>query len=117
MQKNPDELNKGQGDLPPANHPVGPIVDADIYQRLVKEVRDYAIFMLDQKGFIQTWNAGAERLKGYTPEEIVGRHFSCFYPAEDIRAERFKRTDSTSARSNVILIFGLDQFFISRTSF
>jgi PAS domain S-box-containing protein len=88
MQKNPDELNKRQVDLPPAIHPVGPVVDAEIYQRLVKEVRDYAIFMLDQKGFIQTWNVGAERLKGYKPEEIVGRHFSCFYPAEDIRAEK-----------------------------
>jgi PAS domain S-box-containing protein len=65
-----------------------PIIDAEIYQRLVKEVRDYAIFMLDRKGFIRTWNTGAERLKGYLPEEILGRHFSCFYPEEDIEARK-----------------------------
>jgi PAS domain S-box-containing protein len=96
MQKNPDELNQRQGDLSPSIHPVGPVVDAEIYQRLVKEVRDYAIFMLDQKGFIRTWNAGAERLKGYTPDEIVGRHFSCFYPAEDLRAEKPDRELETA---------------------
>jgi len=50
--------------------------DDEIYERLVKEVRDYAIFMLDQNGFVRTWNAGAERLKGYKPAEIIGRHFS-----------------------------------------
>ncbi|WP_248353688.1 PAS domain-containing sensor histidine kinase [Anaeromyxobacter oryzae] len=46
-------------------------------------VRDYAIFMLDPKGYIVTWNLGAERIKGYTESEIVGSHFSVFYPAED----------------------------------
>lgn len=47
-------------------------------------VRDYAIFMLDADGYVQSWNAGAERIKGYTPEEIIGKHFSIFYPAEDL---------------------------------
>ena len=60
----------------------------EIYERLVKEVRDYAIFMLDPTGVVRTWNAGAERLKGYKPEEIIGRHFSTFYPEEDIRANK-----------------------------
>jgi PAS domain S-box-containing protein len=46
-------------------------------------VRDYAIFMLDPAGHILTWNAGAHRLKGYRPEEIIGRHFSTFYTADD----------------------------------
>ncbi len=52
------------------------------FRLLVAGVRDYAIFMLDPDGYILTWNAGAERLKGYQPEEIIGRHFSTFYPPE-----------------------------------
>ncbi len=50
---------------------------------LVEGVKDYAIFMLDTKGNVLSWNAGAERIKGYRPEEIIGRHFSCFYSEED----------------------------------
>jgi PAS domain S-box-containing protein len=53
---------------------------------MVKSVRDYAIFMLDPKGFITTWNSGAELIKGYRPEEIIGRHFSCFYSPEEVRS-------------------------------
>jgi len=53
------------------------------YRRLVTSVRDYAIFMLDPAGHILSWNAGAKHLKGYDPEEIIGRHFSVFYMAED----------------------------------
>src|ERR1051325_1274867 len=69
-------------------NPDAPMTEAEIYQRLVKDVRDYAIFMLDQNGFIRTWNAGAERLKGWKPEEIIGRHFSVFYPEDDIRGKK-----------------------------
>src|SRR5688572_10223013 len=54
------------------------------FRLLVETVRDYAIFMLDPRGYIQTWNAGAERLKGYTASEIIGTHFSAFYTAVDI---------------------------------
>ncbi|TML08523.1 MAG: PAS domain S-box protein [Actinobacteria bacterium] len=53
------------------------------YRRLVKSVRDYAIFMLDPAGHILSWNAGAQHLKGYEAEEIIGRHFSIFYSPED----------------------------------
>ncbi len=53
------------------------------FRLLVQSVVDYAIFMLDTTGHIISWNAGAERIKGYRPEEIIGRHFSVFYPAED----------------------------------
>src|SRR5262249_18375227 len=53
------------------------------FRLLVESVRDYAIFELDPKGFVTTWNAGAERIKGYKASEIIGRHFSCFYPKED----------------------------------
>jgi diguanylate cyclase (GGDEF)-like protein/PAS domain S-box-containing protein len=54
-----------------------------IYRRLVQSITDYAIYMLDLDGVITTWNAGAQRAKGYTAGEITGRHFSCFYSVED----------------------------------
>jgi PAS domain S-box-containing protein len=50
------------------------------FQLLVESVKDYAIFMLDPSGHIATWNAGAERIKGYRASEILGKHFSVFYP-------------------------------------
>ena len=53
------------------------------FRLLVEGVKDYAIFMLSPQGHIVSWNAGAERLKGYTAEEAIGRHFSCFYTDED----------------------------------
>ena len=53
------------------------------FRRLVTSVRDYAIFMLDPGGHILSWNAGARQLKGYLPEEIIGRHFSTFYTDAD----------------------------------
>src|SRR5690242_6663210 len=52
------------------------------FRELVGAVEEYAIFLLDAKGDIQSWNAGAERIKGYQAQEIVGRHFSVFYPPE-----------------------------------
>ncbi|MFB2974040.1 PAS domain S-box protein [Aerosakkonema sp. BLCC-F183] len=54
------------------------------FQLLVQSVKDYAIFMLDRNGYVITWNEGAEKIKGYKPEEIIGQHFSRFYPQEDI---------------------------------
>jgi PAS domain S-box-containing protein len=59
---------------------------AELYRLLVATVRDYAIFALDATGHVLTWNAGAEHLKGYKAHEIIGRHFSVFYPPEDIAA-------------------------------
>lgn len=53
------------------------------FRLLVDQVQDYAIFMLDPEGNISSWNAGAERIKGYTRAEIIGRHFSRFYTPED----------------------------------
>ena len=57
-------------------------VDPSIYERVVQQTKDYAVFVLDPEGRILTWNLGAERIKGYAPEEIVGRHFSVFYTRE-----------------------------------
>jgi len=56
------------------------------FQILVQGVTDYAIFMLDPEGRVTTWNPGAQRIKGYSADEIVGRHFSRFYTEEDRRA-------------------------------
>ena len=70
------------------------LVDALIFKLAVQQVKDYALFVLDPAGRIMTWNLGAQRIKGYAPEEIIGRHFSVFYtpdavargwPAEELR--------------------------------
>lgn len=56
------------------------------FRLLVQSVTDYAIYMLDRGGHVANWNAGAQRIKGYTRAEVVGRHFSCFYTEEDRNA-------------------------------
>ena len=55
------------------------------FRLMVESVTDYAIVMLDPEGHVVSWNAGAEHIKGYTAEEIIGQHFSRFYPQEDIK--------------------------------
>jgi PAS domain S-box-containing protein len=57
---------------------------SEIFRVLVDSVRDYAIFVLDPEGRVLTWNQGAQALKGYSKEEIIGKHFSTFYPPEAI---------------------------------
>jgi len=64
------------------------ITTTELYRLLVESVRDYAIFALDPNGYIVSWNPGAERFKGYTAPEIVGKHFSVFYPPEDLAARK-----------------------------
>jgi PAS domain S-box-containing protein len=61
-------------------------VAAEQFRLLVERVSDYAIFLLDPEGRVASWNAGAERIKGYQAAEILGRHFSTFYPPEDAAA-------------------------------
>ena len=56
------------------------------FRLTVTEVNDYAILMLDPEGYVVSWNAGAERIKGYKPDEILHLHFSIFFPSEDIAA-------------------------------
>jgi PAS domain S-box-containing protein len=56
------------------------------FRLIVENVKDYAILMLDPEGRVVSWNEGAQRIKGYSAEEIIGRHFSCFYPPEDVAA-------------------------------
>ncbi len=92
------------------------------FRLLVEGIADYAIFMLDAEGFVSSWNRGAERIKGYLAEEIIGQHYSCFYGDEDLRkgkpamalrkataAGRFEedgwrvRKDGSRFQANVIL--------------
>jgi PAS domain S-box-containing protein len=73
-----------------------PDVGADLFRRLVTSVRDYAIFALDATGHIMTWNEGAQHIKGYAPNEIIGKHFSVFYPPERV-AEGFPDYELRSA--------------------
>jgi PAS domain S-box-containing protein len=68
------------GDLP--RNP-GSDQGGGLYRLLVESVRDYAIFALDTTGHVLSWNPGAERFKGYKAHEIIGKHFSVFYPEED----------------------------------
>ena len=64
--------------------PTTPARDGNQFAQLVAGVQDYAIFLLDTEGRVRTWNAGAQRAKGYTAEEIIGKHFSTFYSREDV---------------------------------
>ncbi len=69
------------------------------FQTLIDSVVDYAIYILDPAGIVRSWNAGAERIKGYTAEEILGQHFSRFYPQADI--ERGKPRYQLEVAANV----------------
>src|SRR3954470_9756571 len=56
------------------------VTDDALFRRLIESVREYAIFLLDPSGHVLTWNPGAQRIKGYTANEIIGQHFGRFYP-------------------------------------
>jgi len=95
----PDD--SGSGVRPPLGHrgaglPGGQQEPNELYRLLVANVRDYAIFALDLNGVILSWNAGAERIKGYTADEIIGKHFSIFYP-HDLVAEGFPEFELRTA--------------------
>jgi PAS domain S-box-containing protein len=70
----------------------------EMFRLLVASVRDYAIFMLDPSGHVATWNLGAERIKGYLATEIIGRHFSVFYPEDDVVAGKCELELEVAAR-------------------
>jgi PAS domain S-box-containing protein len=59
--------------------------DSGLFQLMVDRVQDYAIFLLDPRGYVISWNTGARRIKQYGPQEIIGKHFSVFYTPEDIQ--------------------------------
>lgn len=69
------------------------------FRLLVESVQDYAIFRLDKRGVVSSWNRGAQRIKGYSVEEIVGRHFSIFYPESALAAGRPEHGLQTARRN------------------
>jgi PAS domain S-box-containing protein len=68
------------------------------FRLLVQGVTDYAIYMMDENGYVSSWNAGAERIKGYSADEIVGQHFSRFFQDEDLETGLPKRALETARR-------------------
>src|ERR1700755_583641 len=74
------------GALDPLNKPesrLDGLADARRLQQLIDAIVDYAIYMIDVDGTVRSWNSGAERLKGYSADEIIGKPFSSFYSLED----------------------------------
>ncbi len=84
----------GRLDLHGRNH----VTSDALFRILVESVEDYAIFMLDTTGHVATWNAGAQRSKGYAAAEIIGRHFSVFYPQVDVIAGKCEHELAEAAR-------------------
>jgi len=80
---------------------------AEQFHILVDSVEEYAIYLLDPNGNVVTWNTGAQKIKGYTAEEIVGKNFACFYTAEDVAAEKPQRNLREAARRGNIRDQGL----------
>jgi len=76
----------------------GPISE-EPFKLLVQSILDYAIYLLDPNGFVTSWNAGAERIKGFQADEIVGQHFSKFYTEEDRKAGMPERVLETARRA------------------
>ncbi|HSE60842.1 MAG TPA: PAS domain-containing sensor histidine kinase [Candidatus Saccharimonadales bacterium] len=76
------------------------IEQSEFYKLLVNSIQDYAIFLLDTGGNVASWNLGAQKLKGYTPQDIIGSHFSIFYTAED------KKTDKPGRELALCNIYG-----------
>jgi PAS domain S-box-containing protein len=69
------------------------------FRLMVESVRDYAIFMLDPEGRVQSWNAGAQAIKGYSAHEVLGKHFSIFYTADDIASGKPARALEQALRT------------------
>jgi PAS domain S-box-containing protein len=74
LQKHAEKLSRTLEDLKKSE---------ERYHRMVAKVQDYAIILLSKEGIIENWNAGAEKIKGYTEQEVIGQHFRLFYPPED----------------------------------
>src|SRR5205809_2938076 len=80
---------------------------AEQFHILVDSVEEYAIYMLDPNGNVVTWNPGAQKIKGYTAQEIVGKNFACFYTAEDVAGGKPQRNLREAARRGHIRDQGL----------
>jgi PAS domain S-box-containing protein len=84
MDEVPTTADRQQGTKAP-EHALKLRQSEERFRLLVEAVQDYAIFMLDPAGYVVSWNNGAQRIKGYQGAEIIGKHFSCLYPPEDLK--------------------------------
>lgn len=75
---------------PPSGENIA-VSDASRFRLLIESVKDYAIFILDPDGCVATWNEGAQRINGYAAHEIIGKHFSAFYPTEEVASGKCER--------------------------
>jgi PAS domain S-box-containing protein len=80
---------------------------AEQFHILVDSVEEYALYMLDPNGNVVTWNTGAQKIKGYAAEDIIGKNFACFYIAEDVAADKPQRNLREAARRGHIRDQGL----------
>ena len=90
----------------PSAHSISQQTDEQFHM-LVDSVEEYAIYMLDPIGNVVTWNSGAQKIKQYTAEEIIGKNFACFYTAEDVAAEKPQRNLRDATRKGHIRDQGL----------
>ena len=95
MSTRTEELSKQSGN---GIRELSPEGGQELLQILVDSVKEYAILTLDPKGYITTWTPASERLKGYKAEEIIGKHFSMFYPKEEVDTGRCDRNLEAAAR-------------------
>jgi PAS domain S-box-containing protein len=93
--RGPGPVEDSPSTIPPSPHvattsttPVPSDAQPDLYHLLVEQIKDYAIFLLDNEGYVRSWNEGARRINGYEPDEIIGKHFSIFYPRQDLEGEK-----------------------------
>src|SRR5207247_6210187 len=80
---------------------------AEQFHILVDSVEEYAIYLLDSSGNVVTWNTGAQKIKGYTAEEIIGKNFACFYTAEDVAGDKPQRNLHEASQRGHIRAQGL----------
>ncbi|MBC8066936.1 MAG: PAS domain-containing sensor histidine kinase, partial [Deltaproteobacteria bacterium] len=85
------------GDAPTATHPGEDPASPQLYRELLESISEHAIFMLDREGRVATWNRGAELIKGYRADEIIGRPLATFYTADDLAAGLPARLLATAA--------------------
>src|SRR5512146_1008148 len=83
---------------PNAHDTSTPNLTEETYRLLVESVKDYAIIMVDPHGIVSSWNEGARQIKGYTADEIIGKHLSIFYTPEDIRSGKTEKELAIAAK-------------------
>jgi PAS domain S-box-containing protein len=93
----PDSFASDSQSLSPPPEPV--VTSEERLRILLESVQDYAIYLLDANGCIVSWNSGAEKIKGYTAQEVLGQHFSMFYPADDVAKGTPQAELATAART------------------